>query len=192
MENELNEWKNRYSLLERMKDQELESFKSSSESRRKSLLNREMRELTLKFQSDKAQMEVENKRLKEVIDLRQLEIEEISQNCEQMEGELGVLKKTQSRAFELEEKNNSLNKEVELVSYNLSLKAQQLEKLERNYRDTDLYTSDKVQEFQNVIQFKEKQISDQNLQFIQLRKQIDGYASIEQRFMESDKQRQFF
>lgn len=78
MENELNEWKNRYSLLERMKDQELESFKSSSETRRKSLLNREMRELTLKFQSDKAQIEAENRRLKDVIDLRQLEIDEMN------------------------------------------------------------------------------------------------------------------
>lgn len=109
-----------------------------------------------------------------------------------MEGELGLLKKTQSRSFELEEKNKSLMKEIELVSYNLSLKSQQLEKLEKNNRDNDLYVSDKVSELQNVIQFKEKQISDLNQQLIYSRKQLDEFGLIEQKFLDSDKQRQFF
>jgi hypothetical protein len=43
MENELNEWKNRYHQLEKTNNQDLESFKSQTEARRKSLLNREIR-----------------------------------------------------------------------------------------------------------------------------------------------------
>jgi hypothetical protein len=43
MENELSEWKNRYGQLEKTKDLEFENFKQQQDSRRKSLLNREIR-----------------------------------------------------------------------------------------------------------------------------------------------------
>lgn len=54
---DIERWKARYMAAERSKDKELEDLRQMLESQRKSMIDREIRELTLRFQTDRGNLE---------------------------------------------------------------------------------------------------------------------------------------
>jgi hypothetical protein len=64
-----------------------------------------------------------------VIELRSQEVEEWTQSYNQLEDSVAVLRKAEQRSFELEQKNLSLSKELEMANYSLSVKSAQCEGL---------------------------------------------------------------
>lgn len=67
---EIEIWKNRYTSSEKSKSKELEDLRLQMESNRKSMLDREIRELTLKFQSERGMLESEIRKQRENINNR--------------------------------------------------------------------------------------------------------------------------
>ena len=55
--NEIERWKSRYMASEKSKQKELDDLRLMMESQRKSMLDREMRELTLRFQTERGNLE---------------------------------------------------------------------------------------------------------------------------------------
>lgn len=55
--NEIERWKARYMASEKSKAKELDDLRLMMESQRKSMLDREMRELTIKFQAERGNLE---------------------------------------------------------------------------------------------------------------------------------------
>jgi hypothetical protein len=54
--NEIEQWKNRYQATERSKAKELEDLRNLMESQRKSMIDREIREMTIRFQNERASL----------------------------------------------------------------------------------------------------------------------------------------
>lgn len=61
---DIERWKARYMAAERSKDKELEDLRQMLESQRKSMIDREIRELTLRFQTDRGNLENEIRKLR--------------------------------------------------------------------------------------------------------------------------------
>jgi predicted nucleic acid-binding Zn-ribbon protein len=61
---EIERWKARYMAAEKSKAKELDDLRLMMESQRKSMLDREMRELTIKFQADRGNLENEIRKLR--------------------------------------------------------------------------------------------------------------------------------
>lgn len=73
---ELEAWKMRYTTLERTKDKEMEDLRMTFEARRKSYIEREVKDITLRFNNEKATWENDMRRLRDLLDARTKENEE--------------------------------------------------------------------------------------------------------------------
>ena len=71
---EINAWRSRYENLERFKSKEMDELKTHTEAIRKSQLDREIRDLTIKHQNEKMKLEAEIKRMQGIIELQNGEI----------------------------------------------------------------------------------------------------------------------
>ena len=73
---DLEAWKMRYSTLERTKDKEMEDLRMTFEARRKSYIEREVKDITLRFNNEKASWENDMRRLRDLLEARTKENEE--------------------------------------------------------------------------------------------------------------------
>jgi chromosome segregation ATPase len=80
LEGEVAKWRDRHKALERSKDQELEDLKLAMESQRKSMLNREMNELNVKFENERNHMQGQIRKMQEAADTRDEELTQIKFN----------------------------------------------------------------------------------------------------------------
>ena len=79
---DIERWKSRYMASEKSKAQELEDLRQMMESQRKSVVDREIRELTIKFQTERGGLENEIRKLREALDYKNRELEEYRDKCQ--------------------------------------------------------------------------------------------------------------
>jgi len=116
---EIDAWRVRYENLERFKAKEFDDLKVHSEAIRKSQLDREIRDLTIKNQNEKMKLEAEIKRIQGIVEIQN--------------GELAILK---GRAFD----NNKISKLEEsfyLVSAENERLVSQIQGLNEKMRDLE-------------------------------------------------------
>ena len=95
-----------------------------------------------------------------MIELRGQEIDEWTQNYNQLEDSLQNLRRSEQKSFEFEQKNQSLLKELEMANYNLSIKNQQFEALKnvrflsKANRDYELQIAGQKKQFSEDLQAK--------------------------------------
>ena len=80
---EIEKWKARYQATERSKVKELEDLRSMMESQRKSMIDREIREMTVRFQNERSGLESEIRKCRELLDNRGREIDDYREKCQQ-------------------------------------------------------------------------------------------------------------
>ena len=68
LQNEIESWRNRYSQFEKIKQKEIEDIRLTFEHQRKSFLEREIKEITNRFQQDRLNYENENRRIRELFE----------------------------------------------------------------------------------------------------------------------------
>ena len=74
LESELEKWKNRYRALETSKEKELQDLKLSLENQRQSMIDREIKELSIKFNSERNHLENQIRKLEELNDQKEKEL----------------------------------------------------------------------------------------------------------------------
>jgi hypothetical protein len=109
---ELERWRNRYTAMEKAKNKELDDLRLSMESQRKSVLDREIRELTIKFQGERGILEAEIRKLRDLLESRSKELGEQSQRVSRLEMALEESRRSHSTIQDLENKLTLLSQEV--------------------------------------------------------------------------------
>ena len=101
---EIERWKARYMASEKSKTKELDDLRMMMESQRKSMLDREMRELTIKFQAERGNLENEIRKLRESLEYKLREIDEHKQRSQKLEITIMELQRNEATINELESK----------------------------------------------------------------------------------------
>ncbi len=68
---EIEKWRARYQAGEKSKAKELEELRNMMESQRKSMIDREIREMAIRFQNERAGLESEIRKLREMVSNRE-------------------------------------------------------------------------------------------------------------------------
>lgn len=100
----MNSWKARYEALERSHVIELEEVRSSIDQQRRSQLDKQVRELTVKFNMERGQLEAEIKRLKDFIEARNRDSEELKVQITRLQQQLQEMASKTSHVRELEQR----------------------------------------------------------------------------------------
>ena len=82
---EIEKWKARYQAAEKSKAKELEELRNMMESQRKSMIDREIREMAIRFQNERAGLESEIRKLREILNNRENEIQNYKERCQRLE-----------------------------------------------------------------------------------------------------------
>jgi hypothetical protein len=109
---EMERWKTRCLAAERGRDVELEQLRTMMEAQRKSIISRELREMTIRFESERSNFEHEISRYLERLEHCGVEIEEGKEKLERYEGELVELRLLQPMIGEYEHRVGVLCSEV--------------------------------------------------------------------------------
>lgn len=67
---ELDTWKARYTACERSKTKELEDVRAMMDSQRKSMIDRDMREMTVRHQTERSNLENEVRKMRDCLEAR--------------------------------------------------------------------------------------------------------------------------
>jgi predicted nucleic acid-binding Zn-ribbon protein len=67
---EIEKWKSRYQAAEKSKAKELEDLRNLMECQRKSMIDREIREMTIRFQNERSTLENEIRKARELLENR--------------------------------------------------------------------------------------------------------------------------
>jgi uncharacterized protein YukE len=113
---EIEKWKNRYQAAEKSKAKELDDLRAMMESQRKSMIDREIREMSIRFQNERASLESEIRKLREMLNNRDADIENYKQRCQKYEIELMELRNNEHLVSELENKVALLANELNRLS----------------------------------------------------------------------------
>jgi hypothetical protein len=71
--------------MENSKNKEMEDMRLMMESQRKSMMDREIKELTLKFSTDRQNLEKEIRKLREALDAKDAELQRCQNKIAQLE-----------------------------------------------------------------------------------------------------------
>lgn len=82
------------------------------ECQRKSMIDREIREMTIRFQNERAGLENEVRKAREMLSNRSVEVNDMRQKCQQYEIELMEMKNYEQRMGEFESKISVLSQEL--------------------------------------------------------------------------------
>lgn len=77
MMREIEGWKMRYMTLEKTKDKEMEELRLTFEARRKSYIEREVKDITVRFNMEKSNWETDMRKLRDLLEARTREGEEL-------------------------------------------------------------------------------------------------------------------
>jgi len=120
------------------KDKEMEEMRLSYESRRKSQMDREVREMTLKFNAQKAGFEAETKRLREVIELRAREIEDWNVQYSELEARFSQLRSLESKSQQQDNRIVLLEQEIERLNGALKVKMEEISDWKSRYVNLEI------------------------------------------------------
>jgi transketolase len=84
LEEEIEKWKARYSAMEASKAREMEDMRLMMESQRKSMMDREIKELTLRFNTDRQNLEKEIRKLREALEGKDAELQRAQNRIAQL------------------------------------------------------------------------------------------------------------
>lgn len=125
--NEIERWKARYMASEKSKQKELDDLRLMMESQRKSMLDREMRELTLRFQTERGNLENEIRKLRESLEYKNRELDDAKRRLKEFEVTILELRRHESTIRELESKLTMITQEMHRLNELLRQKQDELE-----------------------------------------------------------------
>lgn len=109
---EVDKWRNRYQASEKSKIKEVEDMRIMMESQRKSMIDRELRELTVRFATERSNLENEIRKYRDQLENRYHEIEDYKQKCQRYEILVMELRNNENLIIDSEKKLNMLNQEL--------------------------------------------------------------------------------
>jgi chromosome segregation ATPase len=109
---DIDKWRNRYQAAERSKLKELEDLRAMMESQRKSMIDREIREMTIRFQNERSSLENEIRKCRELLDNRAREVEELRQRAQKQEITIMELRNYENLIADHENRLALLNQEL--------------------------------------------------------------------------------
>lgn len=116
LQQEVERWKNRCQAVERRKSKDMEELKSLMENQRKSTVDREMREMAIRTQSEKSALENEIRKCKEMLASRDSEIDGLRRRNNKLEDKVGEIEEWKANAASCEDKVQLLNAELSRAS----------------------------------------------------------------------------
>ena len=135
---------------EKSKIKELEDLRSMMESQRKSMIDREIRELTLRFQTDRGNLENEIRKLREGIEYKNRELEEYRQRCQKYEITVMELKRSESAIDDLNGKVAIMAQEISRLNEMLRQKQEEIDAgRQREYKLQQQMKEQQQWEFEN-------------------------------------------
>ena len=150
---EIERWKARYMASEKSKAKELDDLRMMMESQRKSMLDREMRELTIKFQAERGNLENEIRKLRESLEYKMREIDEHKQRSQKLEITIMELQRNELTITELENKLTMVSQELYRLNDILKQKQDELE----TFRQREFKLQHQLKE-QQQWEFENKQL----------------------------------
>lgn len=124
---EIERWRARYMAAEKSKAKELDDLRLMMESQRKSMLDREMRELTLKFQAERGTLENEIRKLREALEYKQRDLDETKNRLQRSEMVVVEMRGNLTQLAEYENKIAMLAQEMTRLNDVLRSKQDELE-----------------------------------------------------------------
>jgi prefoldin subunit 5 len=109
---DLTAWKAKLDALDRTKNREIEEIKNSFESSKRMEVERELREVQSRSQNERGIFEMEMKRAKEAIDVKNKEIEDLRTNIAQFSRKMQDYSKVAERYEDLEGKIGMATEEI--------------------------------------------------------------------------------
>ena len=120
---EIERWKVRYMAAEKSKAKELDDLRLMMESQRKSMFDREIREITIRFQTERSTLENEIRKLREALEYKNRELEEGRGKLQRLE--IQVLEMQSSLGQMTEYENQLAMLSQEMLRLNELIKAKQ-------------------------------------------------------------------
>lgn len=106
---EIEKWRARYQAGEKSKAKELEELRNMMESQRKSMIDREIREMAIRHQNERAGLESEIRKLREIVNNRDNEIQNYKERCQRFEIENMELRNHENTIEQLENQLASIS-----------------------------------------------------------------------------------
>ena len=147
---DIERWKSRYMAGEKSKAKELDDLRMMMESQRKSVVDREMRELTIRFQTERGTLENEIRKLREALDYKNREVDEYREKCQKFEISLIEAKRAEVAASEMEGKLVMLTQEIARLTELLKQKQGEIEEArQKEFRLNQQVKEQQQWEFEN-------------------------------------------
>lgn len=189
---EIEAWRSRYENLERFKAREFEDLRTHTEAIRKSQLDREIRDLTIKHQNERMKLEAENKRLEGLLELRNGELV-ILKGRDQREGKIPRL---EERVFLLTSEierllglTQSLNEKIhELEDGKLRLSEFYQDQQKSNFETTKKSQVYQVENLQNEVNVLQKDLEEWKGKARRAELEIYGVSTMNQTISELKQQ----
>ena len=132
VQQELEKWKNRFSALEISKNKELEDLKMMMESQRKSMIDREIRELQIKFDSERTMLENEIRKTREILENKNQEFNRLKSDLSRLEIQNAELREDQNKLHEYENKVVMISQETMRLNELLRSRQEDIDNLRSN------------------------------------------------------------
>lgn len=128
LKNELGNLRAKFEAVDKAKARELDEIRDQLEGQKRSLVEREIREVSLRFQTDRNQLDLEIRRLRDNLEGRGRENEDLRGKINSLTGKLQELSIRSENKQELERRINDY--EAKIVTF-----TQEVERLNRVLRD---------------------------------------------------------
>ena len=161
---EIESWKMRYSTLEKTKDKEMEDLRLTFEARRKSYIEREVKDITVRFNMEKSNWENDMRRLRDLLDARTKENEDLKIRYGKLEVNLGEFKGSQAKIIEYENRLALMSSEIERLNAILKKKSDEIEDWRNRYSKLEITFNQssgkdaKIRELESIISGMQREI----------------------------------
>lgn len=129
LEEELEKWRVRYSALEASKNREMEDMRLMLESQRKSMVDREIRELTLRSESERKGLEKEIRKLREGLEEKDANVQRVEGLLAKARVQIQELQRYEDLVMDYENKFAMISQETVRLNDLLRHKHEEIEKL---------------------------------------------------------------
>ena len=161
---DLEGWKMRYVTLEKTKDKEMEELRMTFDARRKSYIEREVRDLTVRFNMDKSNWENDMRKLRDLLDARTRENEDLKGRYGKLEITIGEMKGSQSKIPEYENRLALMSSEIERLNAILKKKSDEIEDWKGRYTKIEITMNQgqgkdaKIRELEGILNNMQREI----------------------------------
>mgnify|MGYP000891309255 FL=1 len=153
LRNEIMSWRSRLEALDKARIKELEELRGSMSVLHRSQVDREMRELTARYNQERSQLEAEIKRLRDILEVKTRELDDWRSKASALETRVNDLQsktgqniQMENRIAELENKLALFSQEIERLNLQLKERNNEILELNKRYKIIDLEVQKKDNE----------------------------------------------